>query len=106
MPPHFCTKEKEIDRLGKAVFGNGEDGLVRHVASILQNQKMMQQDVSDMKSDVKDLLTGIHALQIFRAEMQTGEAVKEKNSLNNWQKASIVFGFLGVVAAFIAIFVT
>ncbi len=105
MPPHVCTKEKDIDRLSKATFGNGEDGLVQHVASILQATNSMQSDMSDVKKDVKDLLTSIHALQIFRAEMQTEGAVKEKSTLNNWQKASIIFGFLGVVAAFVAIFV-
>ena len=106
MVTHPCTKEKEIDKLSKAVYGNGEDGLVQHFASLSTSYNNMMEDMSDMKADVKDLVISLHALQIFRAEMQTGEAVKEKSTLNNWQKASIVFGFLGVVAAFVAIFVT
>ena len=105
MPP-VCSKEKDIDRLNKAVFGNGEHGLVQNVAAILESQKAMQGDMSDMGGDLKDLLTGIHALQIFKTEMQATEALKEKTTLNNWQKASIIFGFLGVIVAFIAIFVS
>lgn len=104
MVSHVCTKEREIDKLSKAVYGNGEDGLVQHVASILQNQKTMQDDVSDMKNDVKNLLTSIHALQIFRTEVQACEKVKEKSSANWWQTVSVIIGIGGVAAAFIAIF--
>lgn len=104
MPPHVCTKEKEIDKLSKAVYGNGEDGLVQHVALILERTETLQTDMTSMKSDVKDLLTTIHALQIFKTEIQTEGKAKEKSTANWWQAVSVIIGIGGVAAAFIAIF--
>lgn len=104
MPPHLCTKEKEIDKLSKVVYGNGEDGLVQHVALILERTGTLQKDVNVMKTDMKDLLTTIHALQMFKNEVQTEEKVKEKTSASKAQMWGIILGFAGVAAAFIAIF--
>jgi hypothetical protein len=46
MPPHFCTKEKEIDKLSKAVYGNGEDGLVQYTSQILERTTTLQNDMN------------------------------------------------------------
>lgn len=105
MPPHVCTKEREIDRMSKAVFGNGEDGLVQHTSQILERTATLQSDMNAMKGDLKDLLTTIHALQMFKNEMQTEGKVKEKSSASKVQTWGIILGFAGVIVAFIAIFV-
>lgn len=104
MVSHVCTKEREIDKLSKAVYGNGEDGLVQHTSQILERTTTLQNDMNAMKTDVKDLLTTIHALQMFKNEIQTEEKIKDKSSASWWQTVSVIIGIGGVAAAFIAIF--
>jgi hypothetical protein len=38
---HTCSKEKEIDKLDKAIFGNGEPGMRTDIALIKQRLESM-----------------------------------------------------------------
>jgi|ADurb_Ile_01_Slu_FD_contig_41_1297405_length_620_multi_2_in_0_out_0_2 hypothetical protein len=90
-----CSKEKEIDRLSKAVFGNGEQGLVQNTATILEKIDNIEQTLTEIRP-------GISALMKFQAEVLTERNIKEKNSMNGWQKAGIIISSIIGVSAVVA----
>ncbi len=80
---HICSKETEIDRLNKAVLGNGKDGLIQNVATILEK-------TNNIESTLEGLQTGVSGLLKFQTEIITEKTVIEKRRLNGWQIASIL----------------
>lgn len=81
--PRTCIKEPTIERLNKAVFGNGKEGLVQNVATILSKTGNIEHTMTDLKDDVGRLLK-------FQTEIVTEKTVIEKRRLNGWQIASIL----------------
>ena len=95
MAGHVCTKEKEIDKMSKAVYGNGEDGLVQNVAAILTK-------VNSIEETLSGLQTGVSGLLKFQTAITTERDFIEKRKLNSWQITSILGTLILSVGAIIA----
>jgi hypothetical protein len=93
--PRTCFKEPTIERLNKAVFGNGKDGVVQNVAAILEKTK-------NIESAMGDLQTGVSGLLKFQTEFVTEKTVIEKRRLNGWQIVSILGAIIMSAGAIIA----
>jgi len=81
--PRYCFKEPTIERLNKAVFGNGGDGIVQNVSSILTKTNNIERTMTDLQ-------TGVSGLLKFQTEMITEKMFVEKRRLNGWQIVSIL----------------
>ena len=104
-PAHACLKENDIDRLNKTAFTNAEN-----IAKILTATGYVQADMGEIKEDVKNLITTIHGLQIFKAEIRAVDVVRhdieeqqKDSSFNSWQKTFMIIGAMisagGIIAA-------
>ena len=98
MVQHVCTKEKEIDKMSKAVFGNGADGLVQNVAMILEKTNNIEQTLAGVQ-------IGLSGLLKFQTAIKTEKDIIEKRRLNGWQITSIIgsliIGISGIIVAVI-----
>ena len=99
---HECTKSKEIDRLTKAVDGNGKEGLVDNVTKI--NVRL-----GNIEGTMKDLATSVSSLVKFQTEMKTIDAINAKNKLNAAQRTGLyitaIIGFSGVAISIIQLII-
>jgi K+/H+ antiporter YhaU regulatory subunit KhtT len=92
-----CFKEPTIERLNKAVFGNGKDGVVQNIAAILEKTNNIERTMSDLQ-------TGVSGLLKFQTEVTTEKNVIDKRRLNGWQMVSILGTiFLSAGAIIVAI---
>lgn len=95
---HTRSKEADIDRLSKSVFGNGKDGLIQNVATILEKTKGIEATLGDLQTDVSGLVK-------FQTEVMTEKDLNDKRKLNGWQVTSIlgtlILGVCAIVATII-----
>lgn len=84
---YSCSKEKEIEKLNDAVFGNGADGLL--------------EDIKIMKADIKCLLH--FQTQTVTKEEERKVQLKELNALKEREEKNRKWLIRLVVSTFLAI---
>ncbi len=95
-----CLKEKDIAKLSEAVFG--KNGLNENMAVVRTQLDTIQGSVGAIEANTNDLLKAIHALQIFKAEIEKEKQTEHKVSDTSWQRAGIIISAIIGASAVIA----
>lgn len=106
---HKCSKEKEIDKLTRSIFGNGKKGLTTITQGLCDQMKYLRSSTDDIKADVKVLVQ--FQTQVETREKERHEFRLELQNLKNdvkidrkWKTRLIIttiVSLLGVIVTLI-----
>jgi hypothetical protein len=80
---HKCSEKEQLDRMRLILVGNGnpKTGLVFLVESSIEHQKIIMDDISSIKSDIKTALesagTATRAIEMYKAEEISKDTTKK-----------------------------
>lgn len=89
MVSHVCSKEKEIDKLDKAVFNSGH-GLIQNVSTILEKVDNLEEQMDAIKKTTGDTSISMHLIEIAVAKIEQKLSDQSERKQMSWQKASII----------------
>lgn len=80
-----CSKEKEIERLSKAVYGNGKKGLVELTSNLYERIETIDPIMKEIQSNVQVLLQ-------FQTQIKTKSKEEEKheNEIRRLREGEII----------------
>jgi len=97
--PRLEVIEKTVQALDETVNGNGRDGLV-------QMSIEMRSDIKHIKGKMDDIKTNLGALMVFRTEVETEKAYKDKvRKINQWRIGTIIASLIGLAGILLAILI-
>ena len=104
-----CTKEKEIDRITKVLYDNGEKGLITKISNLNQSVNLIDENVKQIQSNVNVLLQFQNQVEIQAKETDKKKieiaALKRGDSINKrWfigLAISTIMGLLAIIVTLI-----
>ena len=106
-----CTKTKEIERMEKAIYGNGKEGLLTLVSNLYEKYDTMDKNLMDVRTDIKVLLqfqTQVEATnqqkQINKKELEKKERDEKINQ--RWRIGLTITTILGLLGLLVSIMIT
>src|SRR6056297_1739173 len=92
-----CTKTKEIERMEKAIYGNGKEGLLTLVSNLYEKYDTMDKNLMDVRTDIKVLLQ-------FQTQV---EATNQQKKINQrWRIGLTITTILGLLGLLVSIMIT
>lgn len=103
-----CSKEKEIERLSKAVWGNGKKGLIELTSNLYERMENIDPIVKDIQANVQVLLQFQTQItteneQEEKREKEIKEKEKEDKIQKRWFIGLAVTTMLGMLSMIIAL---
>jgi len=106
-----CTKTKEIERMEKAIYGNGKEGLLTLVSNLYEKYDTMDKNLMDVRTDIKVLLqfqTQVEATnqqkQINKKDLEKKE--REEKINQRWRIGLTITTILGLLGLLVSIMIT
>jgi len=106
-----CTKTKEIERMEKAIYGNGKEGLLTLVSNLYEKYDTMDKNLMDVRTDIKVLLqfqTQVEATnqqkQINKKDLEKKERDEKINQ--RWRIGLTITTILGLLGLLVSIMIT
>lgn len=92
-----CGKEKEIDLLNKAIYGNGRAGLIETTARISEKVDNIETEIEAIRADVKVLVR-------YQTQQEASGLLRKGFKADRmWMYTSII-STVGLIIAFIKSF--
>jgi hypothetical protein len=101
MPPpkHECTKgdllldiQKEQDKINKAIYGNGQPGILKEIATQSGQIGVISEIVTEIRPQIKDIVDFVVAEKALKKEGENSKG-------NKWQSLQTWGLYLGLLAS-------
>jgi hypothetical protein len=93
---HACGREKEIDDIKKAIFGNGRPGLKEDMSTVKTTVEILTSNISNISKKM-DMLIDYHSQNKGRIQVKT-----QVKNYNRWLVGALI-AMASVIATLIAI---